>query len=155
MTPTVTAYRITRDTFAGTIGTGVGARDHGGRWNSKGVAVVYAAESRSLGAMEQLVHLVKPRILKGFVVASVTFEARKTKHLDRATLPPGWDDPVAPPALRRFGDDWAAAGVNPVLSVPGAVVTGEWNYLLNPAHPAFAAMPKSLAEPFVFDNRLG
>ena len=39
----VTAYRITKAAFARTMWSGIGARDYGGRWNSKGVAVVYAA----------------------------------------------------------------------------------------------------------------
>jgi hypothetical protein len=51
----VTAYRITKARFAASIWSGNGARDHGGRWNSKGVSVVYTAQNRSLAALEQLV----------------------------------------------------------------------------------------------------
>lgn len=115
---------------------------------------MYAADSRSLAAMEQLVHLVRPRVLRGFVVASVSFRDAQVQRLDPAALPAGWDAAVAPPALRRYGDAWAAAARHVVLAVPSAVVRGEWNYLLNPAHPAFARLPKSAPEPFVYDPRL-
>ena len=151
----ITSYRISKAAYAANIWSGIGARDYGGRWNSKGIAVVYTAENRSLAAMEQLVHLVKPRVLKGYVIASVSFEDAQVRRLDVATLPPHWDDPVAPVALKKFGDDWVAAGTPPVLAVPSAVVRGEWNFLINPAHPDFPALPKSPPEPFVYDDRLG
>ena len=37
--------------------TGAGAKLTGGRWNEKGVSVVYAAENRSLACLETIVHL--------------------------------------------------------------------------------------------------
>ena len=150
----ITAYRITKRRYAASIWSGAGARDHGGRWNSRGVAVVYTAESRALAAMEQLVHLVKPRILVGYVVASIAFDDRLLQRVDPAALPRGWDAPVAPPALRRYGDAWVAAGRSPVLAVPSAIIPGEWNYLFNPQHPQFPVMTKSKPERFVYDRRL-
>lgn len=36
---------------------GEGARRAGGRWNSKGVRVLYMSENRSLAVLEVLVHL--------------------------------------------------------------------------------------------------
>jgi len=151
----VTAYRITKSDYVTSIWSGIGARDYGGRWNSKGVAVVYTAENRSLAAMEQLVHLIKPRVLKGYVVASVEFDDARSQRVALSALPVGWDDPVAPPELRRYGDEWVAAGSYPVLAVPSVIIPGEWNYLLNPAHSEFAGLAKSAPEPFVYDNRLG
>jgi RES domain-containing protein len=104
--------------------------------------------------MEQLVHLIKPRVLSGFVIASVAFDDAHLQRLDVRALPKNWADAVAPPALKKFGDDWVAAGMQLALAVPSAVMPGEWNYLLNPAHPAFAALPKSAPEAFTYDSRL-
>ncbi len=147
----VTAYRITKAAHAAAMWSGIGARDFGGRWNSKGTAVVYTSENRSLAAMEQLVHLITPRVLKGYVLASISFDDSRMRRIAVASLP----DPVAPPALRKYGDDWASAAAYPVLAVPSVIIPGEWNYLVNPAHPEFPALAKSPATPFVSDNRLG
>ena len=54
-------YRITKDRYANDL-SGNGARLYGGRWNSKGVPVVYAGEHRSLCLLEFLVH-VPPDVL--------------------------------------------------------------------------------------------
>ena len=150
----ITAYRITKRRYASSIWSGAGARDHVGRWNSRGVAVVYTAQSRSLAALEQLVHLVKPRILTGYVVAAITFDDSLMQRVDPGGLPRGWDAPVAPAALRNYGDAWVAAGRYPVLGVPSAVIPGEWNFLLNPQHAQFPTMPKSKPERSVYDRRL-
>lgn len=54
-----TVYRIGTDTpdYEADDLSGKGAEITGGRWNEKGVAVVYAAENRSLACLETLVHL--------------------------------------------------------------------------------------------------
>ena len=150
----IQAYRIARKEFADTIWSGAGAREYGGRWNSKGVAVAYAAESRSLAALEQLVHLVKPRILNEFVLSSIAFAGARVLRLDPGALPADWSKPVAPASLKQFGDDWASAMRYPILAVPSAVILGEWNHLVNPSHREFAKMAKTRPEPFAFDYRL-
>lgn len=152
---TVTAYRICKAEHAAGMWTGAGARVFGGRWNSKGVAVVYTAENRSLAAMEQLVHLLSPRSLTGYVIASITFDTAHVRRVETKDLPRRWNSPVAPPGLKRLGDAWIAAGKHAVLAVPSAVMPGEWNYLLNPAHPAFAGFARTKPEPFKYDARFG
>jgi RES domain-containing protein len=151
---TVTAYRIVKEKYRTSIWSGIGARDNPGRWNSLGIAVIYAAENRSLAALEQLVHLVKPRILNAYLIASIRFSDTQIRRVTERDLPKGWDKPVAPPELKRFGDELVARGAQPVLAVPSAVIRGEWNYLINPAHPDFKAMAKSTPKRFSFDNRL-
>ena|SRR2546426_9710491 len=148
------AYRIARARFAHAIWSGSGARNHGGRWNSKGVAVAYAAESRALAALEQLVHLIPPRILRGFVISSIEFDDRQVHRINMKTLPSGWDRAVPPAALRKYGDAWVARGPSLVLAAPSAIIRGEWNYLVNPSHRDFDSAIKSKAIPFVYDQRL-
>ena len=148
------AYRISKAAHAATIWSGIGAREFGGRWNSRGIAVVYTAQNRSLAALEQLVHMVKPRVLRGYVIARITFDDRRVQRLDPTALPPTWNAPVAPPELKRLGDEWIAAAKYPVLAVPSAVIPGELNYLFNPAHPEFNDFARSNPEPFVYGPRL-
>lgn len=51
-----TLWRLCHPDFVDSAFSGVGASLAGGRWNSPGVRVVYAAESRALALLEQLVH---------------------------------------------------------------------------------------------------
>jgi RES domain-containing protein len=57
-------------------------------------------------------------------------------------------------ATQRFGTTWAKAGRSIALRVPSAVVPGEFNYLLNPAHADFGTLKRSRPGKFLFDPRL-
>jgi RES domain-containing protein len=70
---TVKTWRICAPRYADTAYSGEGARI-GGRWNSKGRAVVYASESISLAVLEQLVHVEDPAVLGAFVVISASLD---------------------------------------------------------------------------------
>jgi RES domain-containing protein len=50
-------WRICRRRYAAEAATGEGARLYGGRWNSRGVRVVYASTSLALAAIETFVSL--------------------------------------------------------------------------------------------------
>ena len=50
-----TVWRLVTARFADTAFSGDGARLYGGRWNRKGVPLVYAAGSQSLAMLEMLV----------------------------------------------------------------------------------------------------
>jgi len=49
------AFRLCRSAYPAYDGEG--ARRVGGRWNSKGIRVLYMSENRSLAVLEVLVHL--------------------------------------------------------------------------------------------------
>jgi len=49
------AWRIAKKQYA-LDRTGIGARTYGGRWNTPGVAVIYAGMTPEISAMETLVH---------------------------------------------------------------------------------------------------
>lgn len=116
--------------------------------------MIYTSQSLALAAMEQLVHLISPRVLSGFVFASITFYEKQIEHISINDLPSNWASPVAPISLQKIGDQWVAQARHPVLAVPSAVIQNEWNYLINPSHPEFKSMAKSRPEPFVYDQRL-
>ena len=56
---TCTVWRIATDTpnYEADDLSGAGAKATGGRWNEKGMAVVYASETRALACLETFVHL--------------------------------------------------------------------------------------------------
>lgn len=122
---------------------GEGARLYGGRWNSPGVAVVYAATHLSLALLEQLVHLNPARLppsLRAFAIELP--QDAPVETADPAT------DAADRDAARRLGDAWAAADNSAALIVPsvlvparldpGGIATAERNVLLNPRHASAA-----------------
>lgn len=147
------AWRIVRERHAATAFTGEGAARGGGRWNSRGVAVVYASGTRSLAALENLVHL-NPPVLFNFVAFRITFEDRLVQRLALEALPVDWRAEPPGPSTKRLGDAWVRAQRSAVLCIPSAIIPAESNYLLNPAHPDFKLIEVGQPEPFSFDPRL-
>ena len=149
-----TAWRIVKSRRARSAFDGEGARLYGGRWNSPGTRVVYAAGSVSLAVLEILVHLEDAEILSSYSLCAVEFADGLIEPLDRSGLPADWRSYPAPPGLRRIGDAWVRGGSSVILEVPSAVVERESNYLINPEHPDFASVNVGEPEPFGLDPRL-
>lgn len=140
-------WRLVKSTYTASAFDGEGAREHGGRWNSPGQRAVYVGSSLALCVLELLVHLDPSAPIPSF-------------HAFAVDLPADLIDPASP-ALplslaqsRRYGDRWLRAGLHPALAVPSVVVPLESNYLLNPAHPAFARLTIAPPVPLRIDPRL-
>lgn len=151
---TITIWRICAPRYAETAYSGEGARLYGGRWNSKGRAVIYSSESISLAVLEQLVHVEDPTVLDAFVVVSATVDENMIETLPPTSLPDDWRAYPAPPSLKKIGDDWLSEARSLALRVPSVTVRGQHNYLINPAHPDFASIEASEPEPLDLDPRL-
>ena len=151
---TITAWRIVKRKFLKTAFTGEDARRYGGRWNSKGIEVVYLAESQSLAALEILVHLDSAELLEHYLTIPVTFDSQLTTVTRVARLPKDWRKYPAPKSLRLIGDTWVSAEKSPVLRVPSALVLTESNFLLNPRHRQFSRLRIGKPVAFSFDLRL-
>ena len=146
-------WRIVPEDRAGDAFAGEGAKLYGGRWNSPGVAVVYASQHKSLAALELLVHL-NPRSAARFKVFPFHFPGSLIENISLDNLPPDWRHEPPPPATQRFGDAWIRQARSAVLSVPGIIIPEELNYVLNPAHPGFQKITIGKSQDFVFDARL-
>jgi len=146
------AWRIVKAQQAATAFTGEGAAKTGGRWNSRGVVVVYTSATKSLATLENLVHLNPPRLFK-YVVFSLKLDAAFVEIFPNKSLPADWRIEPPPPSTKAIGDAWVKAARSAVLALP-SVITGETNFLLNPAHPDFKKIIIGKPEPFVFDPRL-
>ncbi|MCX5662807.1 MAG: RES family NAD+ phosphorylase [Planctomycetota bacterium] len=150
----VKAWRIVKGKHAAKAFTGEGARLAGGRWNSPGVAMVYASGSAALAMLEMLVHLQSEELLNRYVTFEISFGEALVRTLAPADLPRNWRSSPAPSSLQRIGDAWIASSASAVLRVPSAVVPAEPNYLLNPAHPDFSRIALGPKRPARFDPRL-
>lgn len=152
---TLKVWRLTRKRFADRAFDGEGARLYGGRWNHKGVAAVYCAATLSLAALELFVHLEASEspddlvTLVAEIPSSVAVEG-----LEESTLPADWRVYPGPDSLKDLGTAWLRSRRTAVLSVPSVVIPRERNFLLNPAHPAFADIVLREPEPFAFDSRM-
>lgn len=151
---TFSAWRITKEVHARSAFSGEGARLYGGRWNSRGTALIYTAQSQSLAVLEMLVHLDSPELLKLFVLFEVTIPSSVVEVLDSAKLPRHWNENPIPDEVQSVGDDWVRSRRSAVLRVPSTLVPAECNFLLNPAHPEFRKLHMGKALPFAFDPRL-
>ncbi len=147
------AWRIVTRRWAETAFDGEGARLYGGRWNSPGHAVVYLADSRSLAALESLVH--HPGIPDlGYVRFPVRFKSSLVESISTTGLEACIRSLVVAPKTQAVGDQWLRHSRKPILKVPSAIIPEEFNYLLNPAHPKFHQIQIEAAEGFAFDPRL-
>lgn len=150
----VTIWRLVKARHAGQAFDGEGARRYGGRWNSPGTRIVYASESRALAALELLVHVPVNLLSQPFRFFRISTPGRHVRSLTPDTLPSGWNSPLVSPETQTLGDEWIRSGRSPVLRVPSAIIPGESNYLINPAHPDFKKLALAQPEPFSFDPRI-
>jgi RES domain-containing protein len=147
-------WRICRRRFASDAATGEGARLYGGRWNSRGVRVVYASTSLALAAVETFVNLEPNLQPKDLVkIAGEIPENLEISRLDPKILSPHWLK-TRDESIRRFGDEWIRAGETVAFLVPSAAIPGDWNILLNPAHADFPKIRFGEPTPFKFDARM-
>lgn len=149
------AFRITKSTHLAQAMSGQGAKEFGGRWNSKGSPVIYTAATQSLAALEILAHLADYSFLKQeYSLLELELPAELVKRLPVTDLPPDWRA-AEHGTLKRIGDAWLDAAESAVLQVPSAISPRESNLLVNPLHPDFARIAVGEPEPFAFDPRLG
>ena len=148
------AWRIVRAARASAAFTGEGARIYGGRWNSRGTAVIYVSEHESLAALELLVHLTPLPPHDRYLSFRLEWDDKLTDHFPVKNLPPHWN--AEPPDFRtmQIGDEWVRAGKSVALAVPSVLSASEVNFLLNPKHRDFKKIKISRAVEYRFDSRL-
>jgi len=150
----VLLWRITRRPFLAQALEGLGAKKYGGRWNSKGFAVVYTSESLELAVLEALVHLDIDLLPKD--VYQIGFEL--DDHLVTgvpAPLPGGWDSPPPySPNVQAIGDRWIGSGSSLGLRVPASVLPSRSNVLINPSHPQIHRLREIERGPLPWPSRV-
>ncbi len=148
-------HRICKIKYGKTAFSGAGGLESAGRWHRKGQSIIYAAATLSLAALELFVHLGRTDSKIKFVSASANIpDNLAIEVLDVAALPAHWHSCPPIDATMDLGSQWCAEARSVAIKVPSAVVRGEFNYLLNPAHPDFKHVVISNSEAFTFDQRL-
>lgn len=149
----MTVWRLVTARYADTAFSGEGARRYGGRWNPKGMPLVYTSASLSLAMLEMLVQ-DQPLRARYLMIPATLPGSLKIERLTPEDLPADWRDPGARPRLQALGAEWVRRRSSAVLAVPSVVIPAERNYLLNPQHPAFGRIEIGAPQELVTDLRL-
>ena len=147
-------YRISRPEYVATALLGNGAALAPGRWNSRGVRLAYTASSVSLAMLEILVHVNREDVPDGRRMLAYEIPDAALAELPPNRWPRGWDKLPYSDAVRRVGDGFVRDGRQLALRVPSAVARGEFNVLVNPAHPQFGQIRLLADDPVALDPRL-
>ena len=135
--------------------SGTGARIYGGRWNHQGYPVVYASSSRSLAALEFLVHVPMALAPENLSIIEINIvETVTVKSVNESQLPTNWRDYPAPEQLANIGTSWLKSKSSLLFEVPSAIVAKEVNTLINPLHEDIKNVSLVSIEKFSFDSRL-
>ncbi|MGD8540066.1 MAG: RES family NAD+ phosphorylase [Candidatus Aminicenantes bacterium] len=135
--------------------SGIGARLYGGRWNRKGIGIVYTSESRALSLVEFLVNVPFSILPNKLCIATVEIDNQiHPIEISPDDLPKNWYKFPASSELAEIGSKWAVSNESLALRVPSAVVPHEFNTLINPSHPDMKHVAIADVEEFEMDKRL-
>jgi len=147
-------FRLARSKYRNDL-SGKGAEKTGGRWNSKGVALVYTSESRALCTTEIAVHTPLGILPKDFELITIEIpDSIKFLELKPIDLPADWKSILHSGTTQELGDGFVKENKYAVLKVPSAVVQGDFNYLINPRHVNAKKIKIIKVERFAFDDRM-
>lgn len=132
----------------------VGSRLYGGRWNPKGVGVLYATSTPELGLVETLAHAPGVRYEELPTYWVFTLEVPDNIHYYRRDeLPDYWQDDTYE-QTQTWLKAWLTASDSLAIAVPSVLVPLSYNVLLHPAHALFGQIKVVSQEIQPVDRRL-
>ena len=147
-------YRLSRSKFKNDL-SGKGAELAGGRWNSKGVPMLYTSESIALCTVEIAVHMPLGIVPLDYYLVRIELPDQIVQpEVKPEDLPEAWKSFPHANLTQEIGDNFILEESHLVLKVPSATVQGNSNYLVNPRHPDFGKVKVLDTVPFEFDKRL-
>lgn len=147
-------YRLSKTAFCDDL-SGKGAELWGGRWNSKGLAMVYTSESRALCITEIAVHTPLGIVPEDYCLSTIEIPGdTPVREIKTDKLPADWKSFPHAESTQVIGNEFVRDKQDLVLKVPSAIVPGEFNYLINPGHPGISKIRIISTEAFLFDERL-
>lgn len=147
-------WRIVLESEAPTAFSGKGSSRYGGRWNSRGVRVIYVSEHQSTAALEVFVHDKPFSPDEKFKAFHLEWPDSLTELFPIKELPPNWRVFPAPLEAKEIGDRWVQERRSAVLALPSAISPADTNFLLNPEHRDFKRIRIASPIDFDFDPRL-
>jgi len=146
-------YRLSKGKYHSDL-SGKGAEIYGGRWNSKGTALLYTSQSRALAFAEISMHIPLGIVPKDYFLVTIQIpDTADILELTEADMPADWRSNPHSDSTQKIGDKFATDIKRLALRVPSAVVPGDFNHLINPSHPMMKEVTIVNVEPFEFDSR--
>jgi len=145
----IKAWRVFHKDYVDDPISGKGASQVGGRWNSRGIPVVYSSASLALAQLEHGLDPDDESLLRMYLQVIFEFDEKLVKHLDRDDLPADWNTTRPSSAAKMIGDAWYKDQDSAVLCVPSAIDPDDCNYVINPYHPDFTRISVSEPEPLI------
>lgn len=149
-----TVYRLIRDKYRHEPLSIEGSRLFGGRWNPKGIGVLYVTSSPELGLIESLAHApaVRYEDLPTYWVFSLEMPD-DIRYIRREELPDYWQDETYDRTQTWLGE-WLAKPDILAMALPSVIVPLSYNIVLHPHHPLFAQVRVVGQEVQSVDRRL-
>jgi RES domain-containing protein len=130
---------------------GLGAAKKSGRWNPKGVPLVYCSESRAMCVLEVIANSTSKHFPK---MRMVTIEFPNEVAEMTGDLSDNWADETAGASSRKIGADFISEKKHLAMRVPSSLVPGDFNIVINPLHPSISKAQIIDAVDFKFGKRL-
>ncbi|MDA3917607.1 MAG: RES family NAD+ phosphorylase [Deltaproteobacteria bacterium] len=146
----IVSYRVVKAKYLDSAFDGEGARLYGGRWNNKGVPLVYTSNSLALCSLEIFIHLPSYKLLAEYIYITATFDS---ELLTEVSLIDGWDARPVSKIAQTIGGQWINECQSAVLKVPSVLMSDGYNYLINIKHPDFNDIKIEKPLPLKFDTR--
>ena len=145
-------YRITNSLFKDDI-SGLGAKIKGARWNMPGSCMLYTAQNISLSVLELLVHIGLQDIQNFYHLLALSIpDDAPVSEINIIKLKKDWLEDEDYTAF--MGTQFLKNNEKLILKVPSAIITEEYNFLINPYHTDFKKIKIKKSNPFIFDQRL-
>ena len=146
-------YNIRKSKYADSLK----ASGFANRWNKNDEFIIYSGGSISLSTLELVAHRSFIDLNSGYKVLFITLDIQDSDitEINMESLTKSWKSIESYPILQNLGSAWYQSRKSLVLKVPSALVSWEFNFLINVNHPDFSEKTSLLSvEDFVWDHRL-
>jgi RES domain-containing protein len=145
-------HRICNSIYSDDL-SGSGAKLFGGRWNSKGIPMLYVSEHISLAVLEMLVNNQFKNFSIPLSLLRISVpDTVEIKEIKLNKLKSKWHEDIS--YSKFIGNEFIKSMSDLVLKVPSAVIGEEHNYLINPLHADFKKIKIADTKQFRTDERL-
>lgn len=144
-------HRLCSARYAGSLQSSGAAN----RWNKTQEYVIYTSGTVSLCALELLAHTsgIRPSGSYKMMTIAIRNDAG-VQQVSEKKLPDDWNSISSYHLTQDIGSAWYELRECLVLQVPSAIISSEYNFVLNTTHPAFAEMVSIVeTQDFFWDRR--